>query len=57
MIAQATVHAYNESKRITGWFTMIDENLAVPSCTENGATAATPGTMCRRTARTCSAPR
>jgi reverse gyrase len=31
MIEQATVHAYNESERITDWFTMIDENLAVPS--------------------------
>jgi hypothetical protein len=29
MIEQATVHAYNESERITGWSTMIDENLAV----------------------------
>jgi hypothetical protein len=30
MIEQATVDAYNESEKITGWFTMIDENLAVP---------------------------
>jgi len=30
MIEQATVDAYNESKQITGWFTMIDENLGVP---------------------------
>jgi hypothetical protein len=30
MIEQATVDAYNESEQITGWFTMIDENLAVP---------------------------
>ena len=30
MIEQATVDAYNESEQIAGWFTMIDENLAVP---------------------------
>ena len=30
MIEQATVDAYTESEQITGWFTMIDENLAVP---------------------------
>jgi calcium binding protein len=30
MIEQATVDAYNESEQITGWFMMIDENLAVP---------------------------
>jgi hypothetical protein len=30
MIKQATVDAYNESEQITGWLTMIDENLAVP---------------------------
>jgi hypothetical protein len=30
MIEQATVDAYSESEQITGWFTMIDENLAVP---------------------------
>jgi Calcium binding len=30
MIEQATVDAYNESEQITGWFTVIDENLAVP---------------------------
>src|SRR5215471_15613913 len=30
MIAQATVDAYGESEQITGWLTMIDENLAVP---------------------------
>ena len=30
MIEQATVDAYNELEQITGWFTMIDENLAVP---------------------------
>ena len=28
MIEQATVDAYDESEQITGWFTMIDENLA-----------------------------
>jgi hypothetical protein len=30
MIEQATVDCYNESEQITGWFTMIDENLVVP---------------------------
>ncbi len=30
MIEQATVDAYNELEQITGWFTVIDENLAVP---------------------------
>ena len=30
MIEEATVDAYNESEQKTGWFTMIDENLAVP---------------------------
>lgn len=30
MIEEATVDAYNESEQITGWFTVIDENLGVP---------------------------
>ena len=30
MIEEATVDCYNESEQITGWFTMIAENLAVP---------------------------
>ena len=30
MTEQATVDAYDESEQITGWFTMIEENLAVP---------------------------
>ena len=30
MIEQATVDAYNKLEQTTGWFTMIDENLAVP---------------------------
>lgn len=30
MVEQATVDAYGESEQSTGWFTMIDENLAVP---------------------------
>lgn len=30
MIEQATVDAYGESEQMTGWSTMIDENLAVP---------------------------
>jgi Calcium binding len=45
MIEQATVDAYNESKQITGWFTMIDENLAVPFETtgvEDGKSAVRP---------------
>ena len=30
MIERATVDAYGESEQTTGWFTMIDESLAVP---------------------------
>jgi predicted nuclease of restriction endonuclease-like (RecB) superfamily len=30
MIEQATVDAYGESEQTTAWFTMIDDNLAVP---------------------------
>jgi hypothetical protein len=30
MIEKATVDAYGESEQTTGWFTMIDQNLAVP---------------------------
>jgi hypothetical protein len=30
MVAEATVDAYGESEQMTGWFTVIDENLAVP---------------------------
>jgi Calcium binding len=30
MIEQATVDAYDESEQLTGWLTMIQENLAVP---------------------------
>jgi hypothetical protein len=30
MIEQATVDAYGESEQVTAWFTMLDENLAVP---------------------------
>jgi hypothetical protein len=30
MVEEATVDCYNESEQLTGWFTMIDENLAVP---------------------------
>ncbi len=30
MTEQATVAAYSESEQITGWFTMIEENLGVP---------------------------
>lgn len=30
MVEQATVDAYGESEQTTGWFTMIDDHLAVP---------------------------
>ena len=30
MIEEATVDAYGEVELVTGWFTMIDDNLAVP---------------------------
>src|SRR2546422_11688012 len=30
VIEEATVDAYGESEQVTGWFTMIDENLEVP---------------------------
>jgi hypothetical protein len=30
MVEEATVDCYNDSEKITGWFTMIDDNLAVP---------------------------
>jgi len=30
MIEEATVDCYNESEKISGWFTMIADNLAVP---------------------------
>lgn len=30
MIEEATVDCYNESEQLTGWFTTIDEHLAVP---------------------------
>lgn len=30
MIEEATVDAHDESEQITGWFTMIEDNLAVP---------------------------
>ena len=30
MIEEATVDAYGESEQTTGWFTMIDDNLAIP---------------------------
>lgn len=30
MTEEATVDAYGESEQTTGWFTMIDQNLAVP---------------------------
>jgi hypothetical protein len=30
MIEEATVDCYNESELVTGWFTMIEDNLAVP---------------------------
>jgi len=30
MIEQATVDAYNEAEQTTGWFTMLEEHLALP---------------------------
>ena len=30
MVEEATVDCYNESEQLAGWFTMIDQNLAVP---------------------------
>lgn len=30
MIEQATADAYGDSEEVTGWFTMIEENLLVP---------------------------
>jgi hypothetical protein len=30
MIEEATVDCYDESEQLTGWFTMIEENLEVP---------------------------
>ena len=30
MVDEATVDCYNESEKLSGWFTMIHENLAVP---------------------------
>lgn len=30
MMQAATIDCYNESEEITGWFTLIEENLATP---------------------------
>jgi hypothetical protein len=30
MVEEATVDCYNELELVTGWFTMIEDNLAVP---------------------------
>lgn len=30
MIEEATVDAYNESEQVTGWLTVIEDNLALP---------------------------
>ena len=30
MIEEATVDCYNESEEVTGWFTMVEDNLVVP---------------------------
>lgn len=30
MVEEATVDCYNDSEKVTGWFTMIEDNLAVP---------------------------
>jgi hypothetical protein len=42
MIEQATVDAYGESEQTTGWFTMIDENLAVPFETKRARRGSLP---------------
>jgi len=34
MIEEATVDCHDESEQVTGWFTMIDEHLAVPFATK-----------------------
>ncbi len=34
LIEEATVDCYNESEQITGFFTLIEENLAVPFTTQ-----------------------
>jgi len=34
LIAEATVDCYNESEEVTGIFTMLEENLAVPFATK-----------------------
>lgn len=30
MVEEATVDCYNESEQVSGWFTMIEQNLAFP---------------------------
>ena len=30
MIEEATVDAYKDSELVTGWYTMLEQNLAVP---------------------------
>lgn len=30
MVEEATIDCYNESEKVCGWFTMIDDRLAVP---------------------------
>lgn len=34
MIEEATVDAYGESEQATGWFTMIEQHLALPFATQ-----------------------
>lgn len=34
MVETATMDCYNDSEAITGWLTMLEENLAVPFATE-----------------------
>lgn len=34
MIQAATTDCYNESEEVTGWFTLIEENIATPFETE-----------------------
>jgi hypothetical protein len=41
MVEEATVDAYGESEQATGWFTMIEQNLALPFETQVLGTAVT----------------
>ena len=41
MIEEATVDAYGESEQVTGWFTMLEQHLALPFETQVLGTAVT----------------